>query len=257
MEKPAVVVSDLHGQFQKLLKVVMHYGNDYRYIFNGDMIDRGPEVRGTLELIRSMGELAIVLTGNHEWVLRAALTDADPERREAWRDEAWYAPSIKRRLESRTLESYGVLTNRSNADMAKELRHKMYDAGHLELLEDAELYYEDDELLVVHAGVDLGRTWQSQRRDLDTAASLARDHIFMDEPAQLFDFRLGDAPNAPRDVWSKTLITGHTHHRWDEKGRIWWGSYIHRPSRVRLASHLAAGDKLYVYETDSHEIRAF
>lgn len=257
MEKPTVVISDLHGQIQKLISVLMHYGNDYGYIFNGDVIDRGPDSKGTLEVIQSMGNAATLLTGNHEWVLRAALGDIDSLRRDMWRDEVWLNPSTKRRLESRMLESYGVVTDRPNEELAKELRYKMQQTGHLALLETAGMYYENEDLLVLHAGPDDSRSWQSQRKDLDTFETLARNGIFDDEPRQLFDFKLSNVAQPPKDIYNKTLITGHTHLRIAEKGRIWWGSTIHRPSRVRLASHMKGGDPLFVYETDTLEVHAF
>lgn len=257
MEKPIVVISDLHGQVQKLVSVIMHYGNDYKYIFNGDVIDRGPDSKGTLEIIQSMAEAAILLTGNHEWVLRAALNDADHARREMWRDEVWLHPSSKRRLESRMLEAYGVVTDRPNEDLAKELRYKMQQAGHLALLNEADMYYEDTDLLVVHAGPDDSKSWESQRQDLDTFASLARGGEFDDEPPQLFDFRLTKVFKPPKDVYDKTLVTGHAHLRIENQGRVWWGSTVHRPSRIRLGSNLKSGDSLYVYESDTHEVRAF
>lgn len=257
MEKPYVVISDLHASIQKLVEVLKHYGNDYDYIFNGDLIDRGRDSKSTLEIVRSMGDAAIVLTGNHEWVLRAALTDADPQRRAEWRDYMWLGPSAKRCMESRMLESYGVVTDKSNEHIAKTLRQRMYDAGHLELIENSLMYFENEELLVIHAGTDNGRTWQNQRADLDTARSLAQNHIFQDEPGQIFDFKYSDVTMPPRDIWNKTLITGHTHLRKGAEDRIWWGNRANHPTRVRLASHLVAGDPLFVYETDSQEIRAF
>lgn len=257
MEKPAVIISDLHGHVQKLVSVLMHYGNDYRYIFNGDVIDRGPDSKGVLEIILSMGEAAVLLTGNHEWVLRAALTDSDAERREMWRDVVWLNASTRRRHENRMLEAYGVVTDRSNEDLAKELRYKMQQAGHLALIQEAGMYYEDSELLVVHAGPDDSKSWQAQRRDLDAFSDLAQARIFNDEPRQLFDFRLANTAQPPKDIYRKTLITGHTHLRIEEQGRVWWGSTVHRPSRVRLGSQIKGGDSLYVYESDSHEVRAF
>lgn len=257
MEYPKVVISDLHGQVQKLIAVLMHYGNDYQYIFNGDVIDRGPDSKGTLEVIRSMGDAAILLTGNHEWTLRAALTDADSLRREMWRDEVWLNPSLKRRLESRFLESYGIVTDKINEDITREIRYRMWQLGHLALLEEAQMYYEDDEIVVVHAGLDGDQTWVSQRRQLDTYESLANSHIFTDEPPQLFDFRLCDSFRLPRDFGARTLITGHTHLRLGADDRITSRKHTTTPLRVRLASHLQAGDPLYIYETDSQEVREF
>ena len=73
------IIGDIHGYCSKLkgLLTEMNYENkngawrhsERKAIFVGDYIDRGPEIRETLELVRNMVDAgsAIALMGNHEY----------------------------------------------------------------------------------------------------------------------------------------------------------------------------------------------
>ena len=73
------IIPDIHGQLDKLEALLSSLGyqnlgtswrhSERKVLFLGDYIDRGPKVRGTLHLVKSMvdqGE-AIALMGNHEF----------------------------------------------------------------------------------------------------------------------------------------------------------------------------------------------
>ena len=72
------IIPDIHGQLEKLESLLTHLGYTKGYrswvhperkvLFLGDYIDRGPQVRETLQLVRAMVEdgKAVALMGNHE-----------------------------------------------------------------------------------------------------------------------------------------------------------------------------------------------
>ncbi|MCF0224706.1 MAG: metallophosphoesterase [Fibrobacter sp.] len=74
-------IGDIHGHYEELRALLKklgyvesantfrYPGNERRVIFLGDYIDRGPNVRNTLNLVRSMRDSgsAIALMGNHEF----------------------------------------------------------------------------------------------------------------------------------------------------------------------------------------------
>jgi hypothetical protein len=72
------IIPDIHGQLEKLESLLTHLGytkgyrswvhSERKVLFLGDYIDRGPQVRETLQLVRAMVEAgqALALMGNHE-----------------------------------------------------------------------------------------------------------------------------------------------------------------------------------------------
>lgn len=78
--QPYDLIGDIHGQHAKLLALLNHlgylpYGESFRHperrkvIFLGDYIDRGPQIREVLHLVRCMVESgdALAIMGNHEY----------------------------------------------------------------------------------------------------------------------------------------------------------------------------------------------
>lgn len=73
------LIGDIHGHADKLeellrtlgyeLKNGMYGHAERKLLFVGDYIDRGPKIRETLQLVRSMVDsgTAIALMGNHEY----------------------------------------------------------------------------------------------------------------------------------------------------------------------------------------------
>jgi predicted MPP superfamily phosphohydrolase len=73
------LIGDIHGHADKLVQLLEKLGyskqNNYyahperKVLFVGDYIDRGPQIRETLEIVKQMVEnqSAIALMGNHEY----------------------------------------------------------------------------------------------------------------------------------------------------------------------------------------------
>ena len=73
------LIGDIHGHADKLEKLLLKLGYKKsngvyahpkrKVLFVGDYIDRGPKIRETLEIVKSMVDSnnAIALMGNHEY----------------------------------------------------------------------------------------------------------------------------------------------------------------------------------------------
>jgi predicted MPP superfamily phosphohydrolase len=73
------IIGDIHGYADELLKLLASMGYEHKdgyfqhvsrkVIFVGDYIDRGPEIRDVLSIVKSMTDngQAIALMGNHEY----------------------------------------------------------------------------------------------------------------------------------------------------------------------------------------------
>lgn len=119
-------------------------------VFLGDVVDRGPDSKGALELlcaIRDWPEIApILLMGNHEAMLLKFLSD--PVRHRRWLTYGGYE----------TLVSYGLGRVGDLGDetelqrIAAALAEAMGD--HLEMLQQAVTWHVDGNLAFVHAGAD-------------------------------------------------------------------------------------------------------
>ena len=75
-----LVVSDIHGESQRLAKVLAlaHYDPAADRLFLlGDYIDRGPDSRGTLEIVEELvSRGAVALLGNHDLMMVSTYHDA-------------------------------------------------------------------------------------------------------------------------------------------------------------------------------------
>ena len=79
------VTSDAHGHVRaldKALSKISLTSDDTLYVL-GDMIDRGPDPVGVINLVRSLPN-ARVLKGNHEQIMLDAIIGQDPLDAETW-----------------------------------------------------------------------------------------------------------------------------------------------------------------------------
>lgn len=113
-ERPVVVFGDVHGE-SKLLesliqKVRARFGTEVDIYSTGDLIDRGPDSKGVLDICIREGVQAVL--GNHELWFHQLCSEG------VFQDMALH-PSMKG---DKTLESYGITTfaGRSASSIAEE-----------------------------------------------------------------------------------------------------------------------------------------
>ena len=139
MTRRMLVMGDIHGQYEKMTRVLEQSGYDPvldQLILLGDYVDRGPQASRVVELTEELAEAgAIALYGNHEDLMLAALTGRFDRRVQAL--EQWYANG-------------GEITLASYRDKAVLLR------SHLEFLAKLPRWFEQEGLIFVHAGLRPG-----------------------------------------------------------------------------------------------------
>ncbi len=253
----SVVFTDLHAQVDALERLYSFYGDNVRYLSGGDEID-GPDTLATLDMMRDMGVRRV--DGNHTLVTKAVVYERDPDARAGWCDAWRPTDPAYRPIEYKTLASYGIDPALPNDEAAAALRQRWEETGHGDFLRGNALYIETEEFIVVHAGL-LNYAWSDQRRHLD---HIRRQHMRGDysstpEPEQVFDvfdrtakkYRLATQTEAFAAATGKIVITGHVHTHEGADSRTTADG-----KRVRLASRLALGEPLFVWQSWDHQVIA-
>src|SRR5699024_441241 len=137
------VISDIHGEldlFTQLLAKIEYEAVHDELILLGDYVDRGPQTKGVLEkVIELHRDGAIVLRENHEdMLIRTVQGD------EKW-SEIWL-----RNGGMETLESYNITVSDTDPLFPENGIWK----EHLDFITDLDYYYETEDTIFVHAGVD-------------------------------------------------------------------------------------------------------
>lgn len=139
--KRILAISDIHGElgmFQTLLDKVNFSPKLDQLILLGDYIDRGPRSADVLEMvIQLQKDGAIILRGNHDQMM----VDAAQGGEEEWHYWQSNGGDI-------TVASYGEQLTRE-----KLLNNKLFQK-HIAFIETLDHYYEKDEYIFVHAGID-------------------------------------------------------------------------------------------------------
>ncbi|MBN9457538.1 MAG: serine/threonine protein phosphatase [Bosea sp.] len=152
-------IGDVHGRSDLLQTVITFCEEDAarrggmpRIIFLGDIVDRGRDAKGCLEIVgRALADhpASIFLRGNHDdWFLRFLENDRRQLR-------TWFHDGGRE-----TIDSYCDL-DIDDAQRFIVSRHP----GHLDLLRRSVFMVEDGPLLFVHAGVRPGVALGSQSPD--------------------------------------------------------------------------------------------
>ncbi|MGY6520508.1 MAG: metallophosphoesterase [Mongoliitalea sp.] len=137
------LIGDIHGHADKLEALLLKLGYakksgvyahpERKVLFVGDYIDRGPKIRETLQIVRSMveSEHAIALMGNHEYnALCFHFQDTE-------------GGHLRKHVIKNIVQHYDTLKQFQN-------RQKEYE-DYLEWFKTLPLYYEADTFRAVHA----------------------------------------------------------------------------------------------------------
>lgn len=238
MERPIAVMADTHGHYETVAPAVeTELAAGRHIVFAGDFVD-GPDTARLIRLIRSIGDRATAITGNHEWVLRNTLTDMD-QLRSTWRDHIW--PSYERGV----LESYRLPRTGNRRHDSEQLAETMQRTGQLAWLNSLPAYTETNDSIVVHAGPNPGELWRVQSQALDIFCQYPVR--MQQEPDQIFSHQNSLMATVAEEVDSRTFITGHAHLSIPIEERI-------NKRRIRLATWLAKGADLLVWRSDERRI---
>lgn len=160
MSRPIHVIPDIHGQRamleDALALIEADGGPGARVVFLGDLVDRGPDSRGVIDLILAgleRGRDWIVLSGNHDTYVTRFLDEGDAFTSKGHPELPWTAPRLGG---DTTLASYGVETrDRALADILHDARSAIPPA-HRDFLAGLPLCHQEPGLLFVHAGIRPG-----------------------------------------------------------------------------------------------------
>ena len=150
------VVGDIHGRCAQLLNLLDLLPRDEStdtLVFLGDLIDRGSDVPGCVEHVRSLceenPEKVICLRGNHEQMLLDFLDDASM----IWMETSTGGDQTFAQYTGRPLQV------QTEADFAagRDLLAKKIPVEQIEFLRQLPLYHEDEYALYVHAGLENGK----------------------------------------------------------------------------------------------------
>ncbi len=135
MKKRRIVVGDVHGCYKtlvELLERIVKIAPSDEVYFLGDLIDRGPRIKETVDYVMDLfsKEIARVIRGNHEEMLLLSL--ADPAYFETW----WYNGA------DQTLASFGAKTLR---DISPK---------YIDFFNSLPYYIEFEDFVLVHGDLD-------------------------------------------------------------------------------------------------------
>lgn len=142
-----LVISDIHGcfdEFNDLLKLIKYVPNQDRLILLGDYVDRGPKSKEVIQKIMELAESenVIVLRGNHDDRFLRVLN---------W-DSAVFDIFMqyggKEALQSYCPDAENMSINETIQFINQEFQ------DHIDFLQQTKLFYEDNDFIYVHAGLD-------------------------------------------------------------------------------------------------------
>lgn len=162
-----IYVGDTHGYLSHAERLVSRlerngYLSDHKLVFLGDYLDRGPDVRGLLQLCIDLQKLGhIFIMGNHEYVLLRTMHEE--ERRRRWA-EFWGL-----QFGETTLQSFGIKPRDHHFDWLQILELFQSSLSHVEskFLESLSCYHESKDHLAIHSGVLDDPSWKQQKQGLD------------------------------------------------------------------------------------------
>ncbi|RIX53703.1 serine/threonine protein phosphatase [Paenibacillus nanensis] len=184
-----IMISDIHGciePFNRLLAKVQYTPGQDQLILLGDYVDKGPASQEVVERVMQLvhQDEAVALRGNHDQRLVDFVRGNDAQVRSKFAQHGGLP----------ALQSYCGMTEtiltEEMMDEAKSIIEERY-SNHLNFLAQLPLYYEDEQHICVHAGLNPSvPNWREQS-----------DHDFM---------YIKDAFYKNPTTADKRVIFGHT-----------------------------------------------
>ncbi|MDV4144757.1 MULTISPECIES: metallophosphoesterase family protein [Shimia] len=158
MTAPLYAIGDIHGQKtmleDALARIEADGGRDAEIVFLGDLVDRGPESAGVIDLLQTgvaEGRNWTVLRGNHDRMYSCFMEELPRPDPFVLLGMDWFSERIGGRS---TLASYGIETDDSSRyfQVHAEAREVIPQA-HVDFMAALPAYRLVGNLLFVHAGI--------------------------------------------------------------------------------------------------------
>lgn len=167
---PIYAIGDIHGQLA-MLRAALDWieadgGTEARIVFLGDLVDRGPDSAGVIDVLCrgiDAGRDWTVLLGNHDRMFRRFLDSGSLHDGRILSGRGWLHPALGGPM---TLASYGVeaTVDRPAGQMLSEARARV-PQHHRDLLADLKSMHREPGLIFVHAGLRPGVPAEAQDED--------------------------------------------------------------------------------------------
>ncbi|MFP4273790.1 MAG: metallophosphoesterase [Paracoccaceae bacterium] len=153
-------IGDIHGHRDKLESALERIeadgGSHAPVVFLGDLVDRGPDSRGVIELLRrgcAGGRPWTVLKGNHDLLFQRFLEHGALFHPRVRGGAGWLHPRLGG---VETLASYGVDAGQRDTQEVLAAARGAVPGAHRRFLGDLPLWHIAGDLLFVHAGIRPG-----------------------------------------------------------------------------------------------------
>jgi serine/threonine protein phosphatase 1 len=169
-------VGDIHGDLEQLRRVhtliiadfEKSNATSYKVIHIGDLIDRGPKSKGTIDYLMhgiAKGFPWEVIKGNHDRLMQWFLDDPHRHDPHLKPDYSW----LHHRIGGiETLASYGVIVPENYHECLDDIlimAKKAIPESHVKFIQELPLFYETNDIFFVHAGINLDRPLNNQTED--------------------------------------------------------------------------------------------
>ncbi|WP_204112350.1 metallophosphoesterase family protein [Shimia biformata] len=167
---PIYAIGDIHGQLtmleDALARIVSDGGPDARVVFLGDLVDRGPDSRGVIDLLArgvAEGRNWTVLKGNHDRMFARFLAPTPVMETGLLVGWDWFHENLGGR---ETLASYGVMiTDQTRIHAAHAEARAAVPRSHIDFMSGLPTHLVFQDKLFVHAGIRPGIALESQTED--------------------------------------------------------------------------------------------
>lgn len=161
MTETIYAIGDVHGQLAELHRVLglveVDGGPDAKIVFVGDYTDRGPDSKGVLDHLidaREQGRNWVFLQGNHDRMFSWFMEDYPRHDAYLPTELNWLHPRLGG---DTTLASYGLkFTQRTRQLKIHKMARTAVPDAHVTFLNSLQLFYENDDLYIAHAGIRPG-----------------------------------------------------------------------------------------------------
>lgn len=153
-----IAIGDIHGELDKLnrlLNLVQPQDSD-QFVFLGDYVDRGPDVKGTIDrLIQFCDEFpqTIFIRGNHDQMFMDVLVEKGLRKDIRLRE---ICPEYARLSPPTDLETFLLSGGDTTLNSYKKQGKRRIPRDHIEFFDSTLLWWRYEQFVFVHAGIEEG-----------------------------------------------------------------------------------------------------